>query len=47
MQDNGAYYFYQPETNKNFQQTVLDILATAKATHVPYATLQFDSWWYL
>lgn len=32
--------------NKTFEQTVLDVLATADATHVPYATVQFDSWWY-
>ena len=39
-------YFYQPEAGKNFEQTILDVLATAAATRVPYATLQFDSWWY-
>ena len=43
----GAYYFYQPEVGKDFETTILDVLATARATHVPYATIQFDSWWYL
>ena len=32
---------------KDFETTILDVLATADATHVPYATVQFDSWWYL
>ena len=40
--DNGAYYFYQPEPNKTFEATVVDVLAYAKAIHVPYATIQFD-----
>ena len=40
--DNGAYYYYRPEDNKTYQQTMIDAVASVKAQGVPVQTLQFD-----
>lgn len=41
--DNGAFYYYKTEDNKNYEQTILDIHETAK---LPYRQILLDSWWY-
>ena len=50
--DNGAYYYYQTEKNKTdgkpltYEQTLLDVVADARARGIPYRYIQLDSWWY-
>nr|KAG5710636.1 hypothetical protein BaRGS_013282 [Batillaria attramentaria] len=44
--DNGAYYYYKTETNKTYQDTILDVKAYADKLSIPYRYLQYDSWWY-
>jgi hypothetical protein len=44
--DNGAYYYYTTEKNKNYQDTILDIAKDAKAQKIPYRYWLADSWWY-
>ena len=50
--DNGAYFYYQTEKNAStgkpltYEQTLLDVVADAKARGIPYRYMQLDSWWY-
>eukprot|EP01065_Artemidia_motanka_P043655 TRINITY_DN6088_c2_g1_i1.p1 TRINITY_DN6088_c2_g1~~TRINITY_DN6088_c2_g1_i1.p1 ORF type:complete len:802 (+),score=237.62 TRINITY_DN6088_c2_g1_i1:100-2505(+) len=44
--DNGAYYYYQTEPGKNYEDTLIDVLAYAKEVKIPYAYVLLDSWWY-
>ncbi|KAH3797073.1 uncharacterized protein LOC127837128 [Dreissena polymorpha] len=44
--DNGAYYYYNTEPDKNYQQTVLDVKKYINMTGIPYKYFQYDSWWY-
>ncbi|XP_048245597.1 uncharacterized protein LOC124128193 [Haliotis rufescens] len=44
--DNGAYYYYKTEPEKNYQDTILDIASLINDTGIPFRYLQFDSWWY-
>ncbi|XP_067662761.1 uncharacterized protein [Haliotis asinina] len=44
--DNGAYYYYNTEPQKNYQDTILDVATAIKETGIPFRYLQFDSWWY-
>ncbi|KAK7089407.1 hypothetical protein V1264_024716 [Littorina saxatilis] len=44
--DNGAYYYYNTEQNKTYQQTMLDVKAYADQVNIPYRYWQYDSWWY-
>jgi hypothetical protein len=44
--DNGAYYYYQTEKNKNYEDTLIDVLAYAKKESIPYKYVLLDSWWY-
>ncbi|PVD22557.1 hypothetical protein C0Q70_18373 [Pomacea canaliculata] len=44
--DNGAYYYYNTEPNKTYQDTMLDVRAYSLQSNVPYRYLQYDSWWY-
>eukprot|EP00117_Sycon_ciliatum_P020448 scpid6634/ scgid0189/ len=44
--DNGAYYYYKTEPQKNYQQTMLDVKAKAAQLDIPFTYFQFDSWWY-
>ncbi|KAH3767847.1 Non-lysosomal glucosylceramidase [Pelomyxa schiedti] len=43
--NNGAYYYYQTETLKTYEQTILDIYAEQSSLMGP-KFYQFDSWWY-
>lgn len=45
--DNGAFYYYHTEPNKDYQDTLLDVHAYAMQEKIPYKHLQIDSWWYL
>lgn len=44
--DDGAYYYYNPEAGKTFDQTLKDVYDYAKREKIPYRYLQIDSWWY-
>ncbi|VDI03306.1 Hypothetical predicted protein [Mytilus galloprovincialis] len=44
--DNGAFYYYNPEKNKTYEQTMLDVKQNSVEQHIPYRYLQLDSWWY-
>ncbi|XP_065187086.1 uncharacterized protein LOC135817773 [Sycon ciliatum] len=44
--DNGGYYHYNPETNKTYQQTMLDAKAKLEELNIPARYFQLDSWWY-
>jgi len=44
--DNGAYYYYQTEPSKNYEDTLVDVLAYAKKVSIPYKYVLLDSWWY-
>ncbi|XP_063423508.1 uncharacterized protein LOC134707561 isoform X1 [Mytilus trossulus] len=44
--DNGAFYYYNPEKNKTYEQTMLDVKQYSVEQHIPYKYLQLDSWWY-
>ena len=41
--DNGAYYYYNTEVGKNYEQTMLDSIHNIS---LPFKYLQIDSWWY-
>eukprot|EP01079_Euglenida_sp_SAG-EU17-18_P001622 gene1621-2852_t len=45
--DNGAYYYYNPEPGKTYDQTLLDVQAYARSEGIPYRHVQLDSWWYI
>ena len=44
--DNGAYYYYHPESSKDMYQTLLDVHSYSKSEGIPYRNLLLDSWWY-
>lgn len=44
--DNGAYYYYQTEPNKTYEQTLYDVKDYADAQGIPYKYVLLDSWWY-
>jgi len=44
--DNGAYYYYTTELNKNYEETMLDVAAEAQKQNIPYRYWLADSWWY-
>ncbi|XP_071835062.1 uncharacterized protein [Apostichopus japonicus] len=44
--DGGAYYYYNTEPNKTYEETMLDIKIYADALNIPYKYYQIDSWWY-
>ncbi|CAL1533037.1 unnamed protein product [Lymnaea stagnalis] len=44
--DNGAYYYYVTETNKNYQDTLLDVQHYSYQSRIPYKYFQLDSWFY-
>ena len=44
--DNGAYYYYNTEPKKNYQQTMIDVAQYAREQGLPYAYWLADSWWY-
>lgn len=44
--DNGAYYYYNTESGKNYQQTLIDVKTYADDAGIPYRYVLLDSWWY-
>eukprot|EP01012_Entosiphon_sulcatum_P006732 TRINITY_DN13233_c0_g1_i2.p1 TRINITY_DN13233_c0_g1~~TRINITY_DN13233_c0_g1_i2.p1 ORF type:complete len:763 (+),score=129.91 TRINITY_DN13233_c0_g1_i2:23-2290(+) len=44
--DNGAYYYYVTEPNKNYEDTLVDVKAYSQAKGIPYKYILLDSWWY-
>ena len=44
--DNGAFYYYNPEPGKTYQQTMVDVKAYADNVGLPYHYTILDSWWY-
>ncbi len=44
--DNGAYYYYNTEPSKDYEQTLLDVKAYADSEGIPYKYVLLDSWWY-
>ncbi|XP_039254962.2 uncharacterized protein LOC120331863 [Styela clava] len=44
--DNGAFYYYNTEVNKTYEQTILDVTTAAKTYGIPFRYVQYDSWWY-
>jgi hypothetical protein len=44
--DNGAYYYYNTEPKKNYEDTMLDVVQHLKSERIPIGYLQLDSWWY-
>jgi hypothetical protein len=43
--DNGAFYYYNPEKNKTYAQTLLDVHSYSQRVGLPYRHVQIDSWW--
>ena len=44
--DNGAYYYYNTEPGKTYEQTLLDIEKYFNVSGLPLGYFQLDSWWY-
>lgn len=44
--DNGAYYYWLTETNKNYEETILDLFDSFNQNKIPFKSIQFDSYWY-
>mmetsp|Transcript_14835 Transcript_14835/g.43962 ORF Transcript_14835/g.43962 Transcript_14835/m.43962 type:complete len:865 (-) Transcript_14835:64-2658(-) len=44
--DNGAYYYYQTEPGKDYEDTLYDVADYAKEQKIPYRYVLLDSWWY-
>eukprot|EP01084_Bolivina_argentea_P145762 255414_1 len=44
--DNGAYYYYYTEPQKNYQQTMIDIKTYHDKVGLPTKYVLLDSWWY-
>ena len=46
--DNGAFYYYNPEPNKTYEETMLDVYNEKRHgdENVPFRSWNYDSWWY-
>eukprot|EP00756_Hemistasia_phaeocysticola_P006011 Hpha_TRINITY_DN13618_c0_g1::TRINITY_DN13618_c0_g1_i1::g.122626::m.122626 len=44
--DNGAYYYYQTEPGKNYEDTLHDVKKYSEKVGIPYRYILLDSWWY-
>ncbi|XP_071834017.1 uncharacterized protein [Apostichopus japonicus] len=44
--DNGAFYYYNMEKGKNYDQTLVDVKKYVDENYIPYRYMQLDSWWY-
>ena len=44
--DHGAWYYYNTEEGKNYQETIKDIKAYSDKVGLPYKYWLMDSWWY-
>ena len=39
-------YFYSHESNRTYQETVMDVFHYSKRAGIPYRSVLLDSWWY-
>ena len=44
--DNGAYYYYNTEPGKNYEDTILDLKAYTVEAKIPVRWILYDSWFY-
>ena len=46
--NQGAFYYYNTEPNKNYADTMLDIYSNTRygETNAPFRSWNYDSWWY-
>jgi hypothetical protein len=44
--DNGAFYYYNYDTNQGYAGTLLALAARYREEKIPIRYLQLDSWWY-
>ncbi|MEX2682812.1 MAG: hypothetical protein Q6373_014575 [Candidatus Sigynarchaeota archaeon] len=44
--DNGAYYYYNTEKGKNYEDTMIALREQHKKVGLPYGYYELDSWWY-
>ncbi|HXR83608.1 MAG TPA: hypothetical protein VN722_04830 [Hanamia sp.] len=44
--DNGADYYYNYDTAKGYETTLLDLRKVYKKENIPLGYMQLDSWWY-
>ncbi|MBN2150177.1 MAG: hypothetical protein JW839_01900 [Candidatus Lokiarchaeota archaeon] len=44
--DNGAYYYYNTEKGKNYEDTMIAVRERHKRVGLPYGYYELDSWWY-
>lgn len=44
--DNGAYYYYNTEKEKNYEETMVDATEYLRNEKLPVKYLQIDSWFY-
>ena len=38
---SGAYYYYHPETNKSYEESLLDVKSYSVGSQIPYRYVQF------
>jgi len=44
--DNGADYYYNYDTAKGYENTLLDLRKVYQKENIPLGYMQLDSWWY-
>ena len=44
--DNGADYYYNYDTTKGYENTLLDLRKVYQKENIPLGYMQLDSWWY-
>ena len=44
--DNGAFYYYNTEKDKNYDETMRDVFEYSEGSSIPFHSWNFDSWWY-
>ncbi|XP_050418345.2 uncharacterized protein LOC126831737 [Patella vulgata] len=44
--DNGAYYYYHPADQQNYEDTVYGVIDYANKLSIPYRYFQYDEWFY-
>lgn len=44
--DNGAYYYYNYDTNAGYAKTLEKLVRHYRSADIPIRYLQLDSWWY-
>ena len=44
--DNGAFYYYNPMPNLNYEETIIEINKQLQDRSVPIRYVNYDSWFY-